>query len=97
MFKVDYLNAASGIVNTATGSLVAPGFADGWKLIGFDSTAGVGSTSARISIWNAQTAAGGNDFALDNLSFQTEAVPEPASVAALGIGALGMLRRRRRA
>ena len=71
-FKVEYLDATAAVVNTATGMLMAPSVASGWQLLGFDSVAGVGSVSARISVLNMQTASGGNDFALDGLSFSTQ-------------------------
>lgn len=96
-FTVSYLDAMNNVVGSASGSLVAPAFADGWQLIGFDSVADTTATSAMVRVMNEQTAAGGNDFALDNLSFSSQPVPEPASMAALGLGVLGLARRRRRA
>ncbi len=55
--------------------------------------------SAEIRLLNLQTAASGNDFALDSISFQPQAVPEPSSLVLLGVaGAAGVaswLRRRR--
>lgn len=96
-FKVDYLDSAMNVVNSATGAITAPAMGDNWQLVGFSSLSGSTATSARISIVNSQLAAGGNDFALDNLSFSNQPVPEPASMAALGLGALGILKRRRKA
>lgn len=52
------------------------------------------STSQTLSIINLNPAFQGNDFALDDLSI--EAVPEPGTIAALGLGAIAMLRRRRK-
>ena len=47
------------------------------------------STSAALVITDASTVFLGNDFALDDISFT--AVPEPSSLALLGIGAIGLL------
>jgi hypothetical protein len=59
------------------------------------------NTSIDLAIVNLNTAAGGNDFALDDLEFSTtapvSAAPEPGSLALLGLIApvVGFLRRRR--
>jgi hypothetical protein len=59
------------------------------------------NTSIDLGIVNLNTAAGGNDFALDDLEFSTtapvSAAPEPGSLALLGLIApvVGFLRRRR--
>ena len=49
------------------------------------------ATSAKIELINLSTAVTGNDFAFDDISF----VPEPSSLALLGLGALVVVRRRR--
>ena len=54
--------------------------------------AGVDRTRMRGIAFSFEGSMAGEDLRLDNV----QAVPEPASVAALGVGVLGLLRRRRR-
>lgn len=52
--------------------------------------------SADIAIVNQNPDLGGNDFALDDINFGTDLVPEPATCLVLGMGALASLRKRSR-
>lgn len=54
------------------------------------------SGSYELAIRDLEGNVSGNDFALDDLSLSPAPVPEPASVAALGLGSVGLLKRRRR-
>jgi hypothetical protein len=55
-----------------------------------------------LSLVNRNTAAGGNDFAIDDIYFGTQStlppIPEPGTWAlmAAGLGAVGLVARRRR-
>jgi hypothetical protein len=42
-----------------------------WQTLTYSWTSGASTTSATLEIFDANTAAGGNDFALDNVSFST--------------------------
>jgi len=57
------------------------------------------ATSASIGLKNDNDAYSGNDFALDDISFDTAPVPEPATWALMimGFGTAGAMLRRRRA
>lgn len=54
------------------------------------------NTSASLAIVNQNPTFSGNDFALDDIGFDTQLVPEPATMSALALGAFGLVRRRAR-
>jgi len=81
-FRVDDASLGSQALTTTTNQ---------WDLFTEDFVAT--STSHILSIVDLNGAAGGNDFAIDDLSL---VVPEPASMAALAAGAIALIRRRRR-
>jgi hypothetical protein len=64
------------------GVVTAPSTTGVWQQFSFTWFSGT-STTAVLSIVNLNTERGGNDFALDDLSF---VVPEPVSLLALGAG-----------
>ena len=71
---------------------------NGWSQFRYSGVTGANGLQS-ISLSNKNLAAGGNDFALDDMSLQGTAVPEPMSWALMlvGFGGLGaMLRSNRR-
>jgi hypothetical protein len=74
----------TGTLSSTTGDWTKYSFA-------FTASSGVNSFSLR----DLDTHYSGNDFAVDDINVQ--AVPEPTSMAALGLGALGILKRRKKA
>ncbi len=93
--QLDFSINLNGIGTTFTAGAVA----EGWRQ--FYATWNSGSaTTADIALVNQNTAYSGNDFALDDIVFDTTrpGVPEPASWALMicGFGAAGSMLRRRR-
>ena len=100
--ELDFSINVNGIGSTFTAGAVS----DGWQQ--FFTTWNSGSaTSADIALVNQNTAFSGNDFAIDDIAFDTlqpggtsvGGVPEPGAWALmiLGFGAAGSMLRRRRA
>lgn len=96
-----------GSTNTTHGTeLLSNGVSDGSLTVGDDFAAGSGTVSVDFTIpdggfefyglrfiFTGATADAGEYFAIDNVSIGV--VPEPATLALLGMGSLAMLRRRR--
>lgn len=79
------------INGNSIGLVTAPSTTATWQQFSFVWNSG-SSTSAQLSIVDATTDAFGNDFALDDLEF----VPEPTSIAFLGLGVASLLFRKSR-
>lgn len=78
---------------TVMASFTVPQIGANWQQFSFTWSA-VGTTNATISLFSLNTAAAGNDFVLDDLSFSP--VPEPSTLWAMGLGAVGLGLSRRR-
>ncbi len=104
----DYVSFATGnkfnwslFQDSSTGTFIASGTGtttDGQNLTvntGM-ATAYAGTVLLRIEEHPDNVSAAGNDQAIDDISFTQQAIPEPSSVALLGLGGLGVLLRRRR-
>jgi PEP-CTERM motif len=66
---------------------------NGWQQFSFSWNSGA-NTSASLILHDFNTSTAGNDFGLDNIDVSS--VPEPSSLAFLGVGSLAALSRRRR-
>ena len=102
-----YLTDANGIAppsvqpqidGTLLGSPVSPVGtfgSNGWQQFSFSWNSGA-NTSASLILHDFSTTTAGNDFGLDSIDVSSSSVPEPSSLAFLGIGSLAALSRRRR-
>lgn len=92
-----YDNSLASWISLGTLDLTDPGVNPNiWNAFSFEWQNGA-NTNTQLRLINLQTAAYGNDFALDGLSFtlNTPTVPEPSSLILLAAGLL-LLRRHRR-
>ena len=96
-------SAVSLAINgTVLGQITAPSTAGVWDAFGFNWSSGT-ATSATLELLQQTTAFGGNDYALDDLSFSRDQalppVPLPAAgwLLIAGLAGLAGLGRRRRA
>lgn len=104
VLALEFLDGTGGVISSSALSLmptlfVANGQSFNYKLYTVSGTAPVGTAfvRSRISMIDGQgnPAGGGQAFVVDD--FELQAVPEPATLAALGLGAIALMRRRRRA
>ena len=100
---LEFRNAAGGLLNTVTlnllPTLVAPnGQPFQYKFYSMNALAPAGTTSvrARVSMIGGMSnpQGGGQAYVVDD--FELTAVPEPATMAVLGLGVATLLRRRRK-
>jgi len=96
-FSISLDGGAPVLLGNLTIPLLPPGV---WHGLSTSFNSG-GATSATLSLINANTAAAGNDFAVDDIFLGTEStvsVPEPAAwaIMLLGFGGIGAVLRRRR-
>ncbi|MFC3713472.1 PEP-CTERM sorting domain-containing protein [Sphingoaurantiacus capsulatus] len=106
-FSVDLFNGAALIGNVYNATFTnngGAGFFQNWTVRSIDvmsllSGFGGQSVTLRFSNFIPQTSTGPASFAIDNVSFDATAVPEPAMLGLFGLGVAGLagLRRRKRA
>lgn len=103
VFALEFRNAAGGVISTSTLSLLPTLFVDNGQPFDYKfytlsglAPAGTAFVRARVSMIGATNnpAGGGQAFVVDD--FTMTAVPEPATIAVLGLGAAALLRRRRK-
>jgi hypothetical protein len=102
----DYASFAAGnafdwtlFENSDAGAVIASGSevtANGENLTVNTGMATAFAGSVLLRIENTTVGGANNDQAIDSISFTQQAIPEPSSVALLGLGGLGVLLRRRR-
>ncbi len=85
-FQVNGVDILGSPVQLDDGTLGWTNFASSWN--------SGASTSAVVRIIDLNLEPSGNDFVLDDISM-AQAVPEPATMTAMGLGVLALVRRRR--
>ena len=104
LFALDFLDNSGGVISTSSLSVLPTlntpnGEAFNYKFYTVSGTAPVGTAfvRSRISMIDGQSnpAGGGQAFVVDD--FELQAVPEPTTMAALALGGLALIRRRRKA
>lgn len=103
-FALEFLNGSGGIIGASildlTPTLLTPnGQAFNYKQYTVVGVAPVGTAMvrARASMLGGMSnpLGGGQAYVVDDFDLTVQAVPEPATMAALGLGALALVRRRR--
>lgn len=103
--NIDFLNSSGSVITTVTsgeeGSLLASTDPkDVWKQLAVTAPSVAGTTAIRIDLvmgpYNGTGAGGGAAF-FDDAALTSAAVPEPASLGALGIAGAALICRRRQA
>ncbi|XAM01392.1 PEP-CTERM sorting domain-containing protein [Phycisphaeraceae bacterium D3-23] len=90
----DFLDAGSSSLGTAE---FGPGTnLQTWTQLTDSGLIPVGTATVQVSVYaNVHNTGGGPDGYVDNVTFEINEVPEPGSLALLGLGGLALLRRRR--
>jgi hypothetical protein len=104
VFALDFLNVGGGLISSSELSLMPTLFVNNGQPFNYKfyqlsalAPAGTAAVRARVSMLDAQgnPQGGGQAFVVDD--FEMTSVPEPTTIAILGIGGLMALHRRRKA